>query len=419
MAHGRDRVDQLRWGVEERRGRSRFFAGAKQNGAGRSRTAGAKRKEFHGDAGRRHDAERAPTVRVTIKCSFTASCRGLVVPGIYTGLQTRRDPARDAPGSSLDPARDLTATRPNCKRRSEPYRKPHGSRGETDRAPDGSLTETGRQGDQKARQPLPAGLKLAISLRFLATGNSYRSLEFPLRVAHMQHNITVLKYMYAGLSSRLFSTAHRHSAVHGACSAARRAPGSEVTASLRRISPNGARSDFNSELKSIRRPRGAKNRPAAVGEPAGLRPALGVAGVGLFRSPAEPLAATILGLRLHRRTPRSIRKAISFRGRGAESSVLCQTTAGIPVRVFGPCPTFAGCQAAADTPVRLSCPVSIFAGCLYSAGLVQAVAGVGRELACARGARRGEKTGRFGDFAPFGRPNGLVTGWRWSRRRRW
>ncbi|KAI8479511.1 hypothetical protein Bbelb_427720 [Branchiostoma belcheri] len=41
---------------------------------------------------------------------------------------------------------------------------------------------------------------------------------------------------------------------------------------LRRISPNGARSDFNSELKSIRRPRGAKNRPAAVGKPAGLRP---------------------------------------------------------------------------------------------------------------------------------------------------
>ncbi|KAI8522054.1 hypothetical protein Bbelb_018080, partial [Branchiostoma belcheri] len=58
----------------------------------------------------------------------------------------------------------------------------------------------------------------------------------------------------------------------GACSAARRVPGSEVTASLRRISHNGARSDFNSELKSIRRPRGAKNRPAAVGKPAGLRP---------------------------------------------------------------------------------------------------------------------------------------------------
>ncbi|KAI8486449.1 hypothetical protein Bbelb_356840 [Branchiostoma belcheri] len=61
----------------------------------------------------------------------------------------------------------------------------------------------------------------------------------------------------------------------GACSAARRVPGSEVTASLRRISPNGARSVFNSELKSIRRPRGAKNRPAAVGKPAGLRPGPG------------------------------------------------------------------------------------------------------------------------------------------------
>ncbi|KAI8485966.1 hypothetical protein Bbelb_362870 [Branchiostoma belcheri] len=66
-------------------------------------------------------------------------------------------------------------------------------------------------------------------------------------------------------SSRVFEQA-------GACSAARRVPGSEVTASLRRISPNGARSVFNSELKSIRRPRGAKNRPAAVGKPAGLRP---------------------------------------------------------------------------------------------------------------------------------------------------
>ncbi|KAI8497849.1 hypothetical protein Bbelb_245010 [Branchiostoma belcheri] len=66
-------------------------------------------------------------------------------------------------------------------------------------------------------------------------------------------------------SSRVFEQA-------GACLAARRVPGSEVTASLRRISPNGARSVFNSELKSIRRPRGAKNRPAAVGKPAGLRP---------------------------------------------------------------------------------------------------------------------------------------------------
>ncbi|KAI8519418.1 hypothetical protein Bbelb_026750 [Branchiostoma belcheri] len=66
-------------------------------------------------------------------------------------------------------------------------------------------------------------------------------------------------------SSRVFEQA-------GACSAAQRVPGSEVTASLRRISPNGARSDFNSELKLIRRPRGAKNRPATVGKPAGLRP---------------------------------------------------------------------------------------------------------------------------------------------------
>ncbi|KAI8510730.1 hypothetical protein Bbelb_116460, partial [Branchiostoma belcheri] len=66
-------------------------------------------------------------------------------------------------------------------------------------------------------------------------------------------------------SSRVFEQA-------GACSAARRVPGSEVTASLRRMPPNGARSVFNSELKSLRRPRGAKNRPAAVGKPDGLRP---------------------------------------------------------------------------------------------------------------------------------------------------
>ncbi|KAI8517877.1 hypothetical protein Bbelb_038940 [Branchiostoma belcheri] len=82
--------------------------------------------------------------------------------------------------------------------------------------------------------------KLAITLRFLATGNSYRSLEFAFRA--------------------------------GACSAARRVPGSEVTASLRRTLPNGARSDFKLELKSIRRPLGAKSRSAAVGKPAGLRP---------------------------------------------------------------------------------------------------------------------------------------------------
>ncbi|KAI8486987.1 hypothetical protein Bbelb_352470 [Branchiostoma belcheri] len=74
--------------------------------------------------------------------------------GVYaedTPNGRRRDPARDAPGSSLDPARDLTATRPNCKSRSKPYRKPHGSRRGTDRAPDGSLTGTGRQGDQNRR----------------------------------------------------------------------------------------------------------------------------------------------------------------------------------------------------------------------------------------------------------------------------
>ncbi|KAI8519484.1 hypothetical protein Bbelb_027410 [Branchiostoma belcheri] len=78
----------------------------------------------------------------------------------------------------------------------------------------------------------------------------------------------------------------------GACSAARRVPGSEVTASLRRISPNGARSDFNSELKSIRRPRGAKNRPAAVVKPAGLRPGPVRDAPGSSLDPARDLTAT-------------------------------------------------------------------------------------------------------------------------------
>eukprot|EP00057_Strongylocentrotus_purpuratus_P028550 XP_011683024.1 PREDICTED: putative nuclease HARBI1 [Strongylocentrotus purpuratus] len=36
----------------------------------------------------------------------------------------------------------------------------------------------------RGRPPLQPGLKLAITLRFLATGNSFRSLEFSFRVAH-------------------------------------------------------------------------------------------------------------------------------------------------------------------------------------------------------------------------------------------
>lgn len=37
---------------------------------------------------------------------------------------------------------------------------------------------------QSERSPLDAGIKLAITMRFMATGNSYHSLSFALRVAH-------------------------------------------------------------------------------------------------------------------------------------------------------------------------------------------------------------------------------------------
>ena len=48
----------------------------------------------------------------------------------------------------------------------------------------------------RARQPLSSGLKLAITLRFLATGNSYHSWAFSFHVAH---NIS---FHPGGLSSR-------------------------------------------------------------------------------------------------------------------------------------------------------------------------------------------------------------------------
>ena len=38
--------------------------------------------------------------------------------------------------------------------------------------------------DTNYRKALPPGLKLAITLKFLATGNSYKSLQFGFRVAH-------------------------------------------------------------------------------------------------------------------------------------------------------------------------------------------------------------------------------------------
>ena len=45
--------------------------------------------------------------------------------------------------------------------------------------------------DTKWRKALPPGLKLAVTLRFVATGISYRSLAFSFRVAHNTVSIAV------------------------------------------------------------------------------------------------------------------------------------------------------------------------------------------------------------------------------------
>ena len=41
------------------------------------------------------------------------------------------------------------------------------------------------------RKPIPAGLRVAITLRFLATGDSYKSLQYSFRVAHNTISQTV------------------------------------------------------------------------------------------------------------------------------------------------------------------------------------------------------------------------------------
>ncbi|KAI8489389.1 hypothetical protein Bbelb_328320 [Branchiostoma belcheri] len=58
------------------------------------------------------------------------------------------------------------------------------------------------------------------------------------------------------------------------------------------LTPNGTRSDFNSELKSIRRPRGAKNRPAAVGSgpPVSVQVPFGSAKKHAEHAPSGPLS---------------------------------------------------------------------------------------------------------------------------------
>ncbi|KAI8510962.1 hypothetical protein Bbelb_118780 [Branchiostoma belcheri] len=185
------------------------------------------------DAGRRHDAERAPTVRVTIKCSFTAPCRGLVVlrPAALINIHQLLRPVS--------------------------VRDPSGARSVARLDPCGVL-----QGADRLLQFGRAAVRSLAGSRRDPVGS--RQLTSPSEV-EIGDNLQV------GLLA-LVAEEERQAEPAGACSAARRVPGSEVTASLRRISPNGARSDFNSELKSIRRPRGAKNRPAAVGKPAGHRP---------------------------------------------------------------------------------------------------------------------------------------------------
>ncbi|KAI8478686.1 hypothetical protein Bbelb_435850, partial [Branchiostoma belcheri] len=54
-------------GVEERRGRSRFFAGAKQNGAGAKQNGGAKRKEFHGGGVMNRKVTESQVLHITAK----------------------------------------------------------------------------------------------------------------------------------------------------------------------------------------------------------------------------------------------------------------------------------------------------------------------------------------------------------------
>ncbi|KAI8507127.1 Troponin I, slow skeletal muscle [Branchiostoma belcheri] len=88
-------------GVEERRGRSRFFAGAKQNGAGAKQNGGGEEE------------------------------------GVSWGIPSGSP--WTPPGTWQLPGRAV---------RAGTYHTPHGSIRETDRAPDGSLTETGRQGVQ-------------------------------------------------------------------------------------------------------------------------------------------------------------------------------------------------------------------------------------------------------------------------------
>ena len=47
------------------------------------------------------------------------------------------------------------------------------------------------------RQPLEPGLKLALTLRYLATGNSYKSLQYSFRVAHNTISLFILEVCQA------------------------------------------------------------------------------------------------------------------------------------------------------------------------------------------------------------------------------
>ncbi|KAI8486420.1 hypothetical protein Bbelb_359190 [Branchiostoma belcheri] len=177
--------------------------------------------------------------------------------------------------SVMTPAGVYTEDMPNGRRfkwtRPVPGQSPVLTRAACGRVPTGSYSSAGQlSGPWRVPGGIPTGSsQYTSSKEYTEVGDA--AFSATCKQLTSPSEIEIGDNLQVGLLA-LVAEEERQAELAGAGSAARRVPGSEVTASLRRISPNGARSVFNSELKSIRRPRGAKNRPAAVGKPAGLRP---------------------------------------------------------------------------------------------------------------------------------------------------